>query len=508
MLEIEAKFRVHPPYRIPDLVGDRTGVATVDPATAQELRAVYWDTADLRLAREGITLRHRQGEGAKDGWHLKLPVHRGTVPDASTGTREELHAAGAENDIPAELSDLVAVHVRGAMVGPVATLLTTRSVQVLRDADGAPLAELTDDLVSVVNQGHVAGRFREIEVEDLGGGRAVLTAVGEVLRGAGAVGGEFVPKVVRALGPQATADPDPPAPLAVSPDDPASCAVRETLRGYVRQLMAADPAVRRGHDDAVHQMRVAARRLRSALKTFAPLVDLVWATSLREDLKWLADSLGGARDGEVLLARLLGQLDEIPAELQLGPVRARIEQTVGGDLVAARAAAVETLRTERYLALVDRLVDSAWEPLLTEAADAPSGEAVPPLVRAAWDRLSKRAGRLRRRDATDDDWHATRIAAKQVRYACEAVTPIFGRRAKTLAKKAEAVQELIGEHQDAVVAQEVLRRLAAAPRNGGTAFTVGLLHARQQLDIEDARRTWAGVWADASAPKHRRWLRA
>lgn len=255
-------------------------------------------------------------------------------------------------------------------------------------------------------------------------------------------------------------------------------------------------------------MRVAARRLRSALKTFAPLVDLVWATSLREDLKWLADSLGGARDGEVLLARLLGQLDEIPAELQLGPVRARIEQTVGGDLVAARAAAVETLRTERYLALVDRLVDSAWEPLLTEAADAPSGEAVPPLVRAAWDRLSKRAGRLRRRDATDDDWHATRIAAKQVRYACEAVTPIFGRRAKTLAKKAEAVQELIGEHQDAVVAQEVLRRLAAAPRNGGTAFTVGLLHARQQLDIEDARRTWAGVWADASAPKHRRWLRA
>src|SRR5690348_12726600 len=82
MREVEAKFRVHPAFEIPPLAGRATGVAEVGDAVAQELRAVYWDTSDLRLAREGITLRHRAGEGANDGWHLKLPVYEATIPDA------------------------------------------------------------------------------------------------------------------------------------------------------------------------------------------------------------------------------------------------------------------------------------------------------------------------------------------------------------------------------------------------------------------------------------------
>ena len=61
--EVEAKFRVHPPFDLPALDGERTGAASVDQAREQQLRAVYWDTSDLRLAREGVTLRHRFGEG-------------------------------------------------------------------------------------------------------------------------------------------------------------------------------------------------------------------------------------------------------------------------------------------------------------------------------------------------------------------------------------------------------------------------------------------------------------
>ena len=65
------------------------------------MRAVYWDTSDLRLAREGVTLRHRFGEGpGKDGWHLKLPIREGRVPDASIGARDELHANGTSDAIP------------------------------------------------------------------------------------------------------------------------------------------------------------------------------------------------------------------------------------------------------------------------------------------------------------------------------------------------------------------------------------------------------------------------
>ena len=507
MREVELKFRVSPPFQLPELVGDKTGVATVTKGQVKELCAVYWDTSDLRLAREGITLRHRSGEGDADGWHLKLPVHEAGVPDASAGTRDEIHESGADDAVPAQLRDLIEVYLRAAVLGPVATLQTIRTSYQLLDGNGRQLAELVDDLVSVINQGHVAGRFREIEVEDAGGGLATLEDVGAVLRTAGAVGGEFVPKVVRALGPRATADPDPPKPAIVDPKDPARLAVQAMLRRYIRAFMANDQVVRRGTDDGVHQMRVAARRLRSALKTFRPLVDADWAKALREELAWVADSLGGARDAEVLLARLLADLDALPADLVVGPVRARIEQTVGGDLATATGTALSTLRSERYLALVDRLVAAGWDPMTTPLAEQATADVLPPLVADAWAKLAKGAARVRRKSASDDDWHRTRIAAKQARYSAEAVSPFFGKPARVLARQAEAVQELLGEHQDAVLAADVLRRLAVAPRSGSIAFTLGLLHARQQQVIARTRDDFPALWAGANDSRHRKWLR-
>jgi CHAD domain-containing protein len=410
--------------------------------------------------------------------------------------------------VPDALRDLVEVYLRAAVLGPVATLQTIRTSYQLLDDTGQRLAELTDDLVSVINQGHVAGRFREIEVEDEGGGFGVLEDVGTVLRTAGAVGGEFVPKVVRALGPRATADPDPPKPSAVEPKDPARLAVQSILRRYVRAFMANDQLVRRGGDDGVHQMRVAARRLRSALKTFRPLLDADWAQSLRDELSWVADSLGGARDAEVLLARLIADLDDLPPHLVVGPVRAKIEQTIGGKLAAATETTLATIRSERYLALVDRLVAAGWDPMTTPLAERPSADVLPELVAAAWDRLGKGAARLRRRSASDDDWHQTRIRAKQARYSAEAVVPVFGKPARALARQAEAVQELLGEHQDAVVAADVLHRLAVAPRSGSIAFTLGLLHGRQLQVIARTRDEFPALWADANDLRHRKWLRS
>src|SRR5581483_10086086 len=72
MREVETKFRVHGRYTLPDLL-DGTGVAKVDGPLVEQLMATYYDTADLRLSRERITLRRRTG-GHDDGWHLKLPV--------------------------------------------------------------------------------------------------------------------------------------------------------------------------------------------------------------------------------------------------------------------------------------------------------------------------------------------------------------------------------------------------------------------------------------------------
>jgi CHAD domain-containing protein len=505
--ELEAKFRVHPPFQIPPLVGERTGAASVDQAQTQQLDAVYWDTSDLRLAREGVTLRHRSGEGAgKDGWHLKLPAREGRLPDASMAIRDELHADGDEGAIPDELRDLVTPWVRTAVLGPVATLVTQRTSYLMRDEAGTALVELTDDLVSVLSSGHVAGRFREIEVEDRGGGVAAIGAVSAALRAGGAVTGEFLPKVVRALGPQATAEPDPPLPRPTGLDEPVRCALRDVLRRNVRALLTHDVEVRRDLPDAVHQMRVNARRIRSALKTFAPILDPEWAESLRAELKWLADALAGARDNEVLLERLLEQLDELPSTDVVGPVRARIEKVVGGSLEAGSGEALETLRSERYVVLLERLVDAAWEPMTSPTGEEAVRVAVPALVTAAWMQLAKRIKRLDDTDATDHDWHKVRISAKQLRYSCDAVVPTYGKPARQLSKQAAAVQEVLGEHQDAVIAAETLRDMAVGRGGASTAFTLGVLHARQTEAAKAARAEFRRVWAKAGRPRYRGWL--
>lgn len=508
--EVEAKFRVHPSFRLPELVDGRTAVVTTTGPIEQKLSAVYWDTADLRLAREGITLRHRSGEGDGDGWHLKLPVGDTGIPDTGVGVRDEIHDSSPPGCVPEALRDLIAVYLRSAVIGPVATLSTKRSVHVLIGADGQPLAELTDDAVSVLSQGHVVVRFREIEVEDRGGGAATLDEVGMVLRAAGAVAGEFVPKVVRALGPQATAPADPPPPAPVALDDTTRAVVQTVLRRYVRNFMRRDVDVRRGRDDGVHQMRVAARRLRSALKTFRPVLDEAWADSLREELAWVADELGVARDAEVMLARLERELDDLPSDLVIGPVRGRIEAVIGADLERGTSGTGELLRSDRYLALVDRMVAAAWDPMTTDDAEARAADVVPRLLLDAWRRLDRRARRVLSSEESnnDHDWHQARIAAKQARYALEAVTPLYGGKAKKLAAAAERVQELLGEHQDAVVTSDVIRRLAAAPRGNTVSFTLGLLYARQQRAIERTRSVFPKMWRPLAGVRRRRWLTA
>src|SRR3954467_4593624 len=215
MKEIERKYRASRGLVLPDLTGRVPSVASIDAPVSHRMVAVYYDTPDLRLAREGITLRHRTG-GSDDGWHLKLPLG-----PMANGVREEMQLPGDGSEPPDQLRQLVSAYVRFAFVQPAATLVTDRQTLVLRDEAGASLAELVDDQVTVQGVGRVSAGFREIEVEDCGGGPDVLSAVSDVLQVAGAVGGEFRPKLVRSLGARAPAPPDPPLPEPARPSDPA-----------------------------------------------------------------------------------------------------------------------------------------------------------------------------------------------------------------------------------------------------------------------------------------------
>jgi CHAD domain-containing protein len=498
--EVESKYRASRDLVLPDLEGRIEGVSSVDAPDKMHLVAVYYDSADLRLAREGITLRRRSG-GDDDGWHLKLPMDA-----ADPGVRDEIQVA-AGDEIPAQLRQAVTAYVRFAELQPAATLVTERTRRLLRDGDGSSLAELVDDTVTVEGLGRVSAGFREIEIEDKGGGSQLLAEVGTLLRDAGAVGGEFMPKLVRALGARATAPPDPPLAEPIGQRDPVSAVVTGYLRTNVRKLLAEDVRFRLGGEDAVHQLRVACRRLRSALRVFRPYLDEEWAEGLREELRWLATSMGTARDAEVILARLTASIDKLPDHLVIGPVRARVQQHLGGELAAAVAEIGHTVNSDRYISLLERLVDAAWKPRTIPAADQPAQVALQEDVRGAWRKLASGVARVRE-TSQERDYHQVRIRAKRVRYTAEAVSPAFGKPAVRFARQAERVQETLGEHQDACEAQDVLRRIAQSSAGRTSGFTLGILHAVEEQRASAARVEFEALWPEVARRRYRDWLTA
>src|ERR1700716_3852323 len=138
MLEREVKLGAGPAFHLPDLNGVVDGIA-VTPPEAVRLETVYYDTPDLRLARWGVSLRHRAGEG----WTLKLPP-RHAPSDGQAGSalleRDALPFQGGAKKPPAGALAVVRAYVRTAELVPVARLSTVRRRVRLLDASGARLA--------------------------------------------------------------------------------------------------------------------------------------------------------------------------------------------------------------------------------------------------------------------------------------------------------------------------------------------------------------------------------
>jgi inorganic triphosphatase YgiF len=217
MLEREVKLGAGPAFHLPDLNGVIDGATTTAPE-AVRLETVYFDTADLRLARWGVSLRHRAGEG----WTLKLPPIRAVTEGQAAPLleRDELTFQGGAKKPPAAAVAIVRAYVRTADLIPVARLSTVRRRVRLLDASGVRLAEVVDDEVSVRDGRRVAARFREIEVEVAGDADGIVAPLVARLRGAGAGAPDPTPKHIRALGPRAMEPPEV-APLVVESESPA-----------------------------------------------------------------------------------------------------------------------------------------------------------------------------------------------------------------------------------------------------------------------------------------------
>jgi CHAD domain-containing protein len=495
MKEREAKLAAPPGFDLPTLGGPEDGYAA-EPLAARRLSTTYYDTPDLRLARWGASLRYRPGEG----WTVKLPEGEHGV----LLVRAEHVFGGDGRRPPAEALALVRPFVRTAQLSPAVRMRTLRRPVELREPAGSRLAEVVDDEVQVLDGRRVVARFRELEVElDEAADADLLQEVLDRLLAAGAQAAEPTPKYLRALGGrERTLGPE-----VVAPEVGDGASVEELLRhdlaaGTLR-LFRHEAGVRLGEDpEAVHQARVATRRIRSTLRTFSKLLDKEWTDRLRGDLKWLADLLGEVRDADVMLERFSGHLEALPAaDAKAGR---RLLATLADQRDHARRRLLGAMAQEKYAVLLDDVVAAAAAPALLPGADRPAAEVMPPLVRKPWRRLRK-AVRQAGDDPADDQLHQIRIRAKRARYAAEAVEPVIGTPAEDFADAVADLQSVLGDHQDAVVGEAWLREAAAAARRD-VALVAGLLIAAERSSAADTRDRWRKIWKAANRKRLRAWL--
>ncbi|MFD9939043.1 CHAD domain-containing protein [Streptomyces massasporeus] len=486
--EIERKYESDE-SGLPDLTGAGGIAAVVDKGVAH-LDATYYDTGDERLAASSVTLRRRTG-GSDAGWHLKFPI----APDV----RDEIRAPLSDT-LPDDLAALVRSRVRDSELLPVVRLRSARDVRHLLDADGRLLAEVS---VDTVHAERLTGRggeaqWTEVEVELADGGDpALLDKVEKRLRKAGVRPSASSSKLARAL--EETA----PGKRRKSPHVRRPVTAGDHVLAYVRTqrdaIVELDPAVRRDAEDSVHSMRVATRRMRSTFKSFGAILDRAVTDPVAVELKWLAGELGLDRDREVLTERLTAAVDEVPDGLVRGPVVERLHSWSSAEHGGARGRLLGVLDSRRYLALLDTLDALIADPPLLKAAGKEPHKPVAKAVRKDFRKVSRLIGQAADLEpGTDRDvaLHEARKKAKRTRYAAEAAEPVLGKPAKTMVKSMKALQNLLGEHQDSVMARRALRELSAVAHAAGeSAFTYGLLHEREEQRALRVEAELPGFWA-------------
>jgi CHAD domain-containing protein len=494
MASAVATFDVRDDFALPDVAAGGTGsvipVLSMSGVALDERRqrvlTTYWDTPGLRLARGGVVLHW-----SSDRWEIAGPGDEGSSE------------VGGRFQPPDELVRPLSGYVGGAPLMAVLTVDTDRRTLSWSDVTQRVALEVDDDRVVAerLRDGTVI-TWREVRVvgdEGSGEGDAAACIV-RAIRHAGAEAsprrGGHALEVLEA----AAAMPDPADLLATR------------LGGLSIALGAGTVALHRGDTEAIHDLRVAIRRSASCLRTFGPLLDPAGVDPLPDELAWFGALLGEARDAEVLARRFDRRLNELEVTERLGPVR---EDLVGTRRALADAhadAALATTSTDRFRSMVDAL-HRLW-------ADPPyrpgqSGGDVGALERCAHRevRRTRRRARLAMAtppgDARDHAFHQVRKAAKRVRYAAETLTPARPKAGTRLARRYEAVQEVLGEHHDAAVARRILTVEGARTgvRPGRNGFTYGVLAERERQAAADAEARWDAVWHKATCRSMRRLLR-
>jgi CHAD domain-containing protein len=461
--ERELKLTIPADFSLPELPGE--------PLEPRTLTSTYFDTPDRALARAGITLRRRV-ENRKGVWQLKLP---------GKGERLELESPGGPAAPPADLADLLVGVLRGRGLER-AAVLRTRRTGMRAQVDGRAVADVTVDRVAVLDGRRVRESFVELEAEALDSdGAGALPDLGRALEQAGASPGDGRPKAFRAMGFV------PLEPAAPPRDAPALEHVRAAVARQVDALLAHDPGTRFGEDpEELHQLRVATRRLRAILRAARDLLEPTWSEALRTELSWLASALGPVRDLDVLIERMREEIEGLePGERRAA---ARFVALLDEDRDAVRGALLEAMSSPRYFQLLERLEAAAVAPHALES------ELSLQAIAAGEFRKLRKAVKALPPEPPDDELHAVRIRGKRARYAAELAEGAVGKPARRFVQDAKRFQDIVGEHQDAVVAEERIRDLLGRTGGAQAHLAAGRLIERERARRREARTAFHGAW--------------
>ena len=438
---------------------------------------LYIDSPDRRFHAAGVALRIRKADTSEatlksldEADDSGLRVRREITETISASSVDALLAATGE--VGRRVNDV-------AGRAPLIELFRVRTRRTRYDVGsiGTSIAEIVLDETTIRAEDGAHVRLRRVEVEAHEAVGAELAAfVDAFAKECGLhrarvskyeVGLLSVtpPSVPFDLGPRLLSDEPKIAELALV-----------MLRGQVAAMLAAEPVARLGDDmEGVHRMRVAVRRIRAAVAIFAEALPPEFAAR-DDDFAWIGDVLGVVRDLDV-------QIDDfdLRTEAELGPLRDLLFE----HRAAARTAMIGALDSRRY----ETLVRHATRLLRTRrgSRSPPATAALPALMRRAVRRVRKAGTRATAAEATPEDLHVLRKRCRRLRYALEFVAPLYPGATDGLVKRLVRLQDLLGGHQDAVVAIGRLHDLAVTSDNlpRETVFAMGRLAERRRERLGD-----------------------
>jgi inorganic triphosphatase YgiF len=463
--EIELKFLCAP--------GDLGAVLAAAPDgddDTRELISVYFDTPDLCLQKQGVSLRVRESKGRR-----VLTMKRGE------GLAREEYEALLESDQPtAELAPLRAIlsDSDAAALTPAFNVRVNRRQRLVRYGEA--------EIELALDQGEVSGGRRvspisEVELELKSGQPEALFDLARELAESAPLFLSFDTKSARG---QALVADQPVARRRGKVRLERGATVGEAFQKNARNALAAiaaNAAVLREapQPEAVHQLRVGARRLRSALSTFRPVVEDAAYGAVKEELRWLAKAFDQARNLDVFADEVVG-----PAHKMAAPPAglAALVEAVEAARQSARRDACETAGGERFRRL---MIDVAcWvetgDWLAGEAAKEPAGDyAEHTLTR----RLKKLLKRGRKLEAADDKArHKMRIGAKKLRYAAEGFASLYSeKKVERFVGRVKDLQDSLGALNDMVTAEPLIASLNLCPE---AAYAAGELEGLKLADKE------------------------